>query len=136
MVTITHISCTVVRLNKLSIICNIKNTIKGKINGCLADFKISINIVFEYGFAKLNFTNLMKCNRNLHAYGSKNYLSVSGYFEANFKLLERTLSNAVIDGNLMSIDLATKSSVSTFLNEIKKYYTRKVFLMVLVKLKL
>ena len=84
----THISCTIVRLNKLSIIYNIKNTIKGKINDCLADFKISINIVFEYGFAKLNFTNLMKSNRNLHPYGSKIYLSVSGYFEANFKLLE------------------------------------------------
>ena len=72
----------------------------------------------------------MKSNRNLHAYGSKNYLSVSGYFEANFEITRKELAKFyVIDGqhgNLMSIDSATKSSVLTILNQIKKYYTKKI----------
>lgn len=71
----------------------------------------------------------MKSSRNFHAYGSKNYLSVSGYFEANFEFTRKELAKFyVIDhqhGNLMSINLATKLSVLTILNQIN-YYTKKI----------
>ena len=80
-------------------------------------------------FNKLNFTSLKKSNRNLHAYGSKNYLPVSGYFEANFEITrkEPTKFNFIHGQrvNLMNIDLATKSSVLTILNKIKKDYIGK-----------
>ena len=71
----------------------------------------------------------MKSSRNFHAYGSKNYLSVSGYFEANFEITRKELAKFyVIDrqhGILMSINLATKLSVLTILNQIN-YYTKKI----------
>ena len=60
---------------------------------------------------------------NGSAYGSKNYLSVLGYFEVNFEITRLELVKFYVtdgqQGNLMSIDL----SVLTILNEIKKSYT-------------